>query len=283
VSGRVVRVAVVDDEAIARERLCRLLAREPNLEVVAVCASGSEAVAAITELRPEIAFLDIRMPGMDGFGVIRALRATEDAAGDASLPLFVFVTAFDDHAVHAFDVHAVDYVLKPIDPARLGEAVERARTRLGREGLQRRHAELVRRLTGLIAEVEAGIVAPPATVEPAEAAGRAERLLVRAGERLFFIRAEEIDWIEAAGNYARLHVGAKTHLVRETMTRLAERLDPSRFLRIHRSTIVNVERVREMQPWGSGEYVVFLQDGTQLRLSRWYRERVLATLPRLVR
>ncbi len=280
-----VRVVVVDDEELARERLRRLLEREPDVAVVAECANGKEAVREVLARRPDVLFLDVQMPGLDGFGVLRALRAEADAGGTGAgpLPLVVFVTAFDEHALRAFDVHAVDYVLKPIDPDRFRDAVARARARHAQADSARRLRELQR----LLEHVEA----PGAPREPEEAAEAtlqraaprsADRLLVRSQERLFFVRTAEIDWIEAAGNYAKLHVGGRTHLIRETMARLEEGLDPARFARIHRSTIVNLDRVREMEPWFSGEYLVVMEDGTQLRMSRWYRERVLGrfgTLP----
>jgi two-component system LytT family response regulator len=272
-----VRVVVVDDEELARERLRRLLEREPDVVVVAECANGKEAVREVLARRPDVLFLDVQMPGLDGFGVLRALRAEADAggAGAGPLPLVVFVTAFDEHALRAFDVHAVDYVLKPIDPDRFRDAVARARARHAQADSARRLRELQR----LLEHVEA----PGSPREPEEAAEAtlqraaprsADRLVVRSQERLFFVRTAEIDWIEAAGNYAKLHVGGRTHLIRETMSRLEEGLDPGRFARIHRSTIVNLDRVKELRPWFAGDYLVALHDGTELKLSRGYRAKL---------
>jgi two-component system, LytTR family, response regulator len=240
------RALIVDDEALARQRLRRLLEREGDVEVAGECAGGAAAVASIRARAPDVVFLDVRMPEVDGLEVARAV------AGAEPRPLFVFVTAFDTHAVHAFDVEALDYLVKPVEPARLGRAVARVR------------------------EACAARAMPPAPAGPPPTAGAAplERLLVKADGRMFFVSVADIDYVEARGNYARLHVGPRTHLVRETMAALERRLDPRRFARIHRSTIVNLDRVREMAPWFSGDYRVRLLDGTELRLSRWYWERL---------
>lgn len=279
-----IRAAIVDDEELARDRLRRLLEREPDVEIVAEAAGGRDAVERILSTRPDVVFLDVKMPGLDGFGVLRALRA--DASGEAgsagALPLVVFVTAFDEHALRAFEVHAADYVLKPIDPDRFGEVVERLRGRHREADVSRRYRELLRLLDQV--EEPARPAEPPA--EAAEAtlqrgeSRAADRLLVKSREKLFFVRTAEIDWIEAAGNYVKLHAGSRAPLVRETMSRLEETLDPGTFVRIHRSTIVNLDRVQEMEPWFSGEYLVTMADGTQLRMSRWYRDRVLGRFGR---
>jgi two-component system, LytTR family, response regulator len=248
-NGRV-RVLVADDEPLARERLRTLLAREDWVELVGECPNGTEAIDAITRLKPDLVFLDIQMPGASGFEVI-------EAVGPGRMPLVVFVTAFDQYALRAFDVHALDYLLKPFDRERFHDALVRARQNLER----RSNGDLERRLLELVQDL-------------APSAQRLERFVIKAGGRVFFVRADEIDWIEAAGNYVKLHVGSDAHLFRETMNSLETQLNPDTFFRIHRSHIVNIERVKELQPWFNGEYVVFLRNGTRLTLSRGYREKL---------
>jgi two-component system, LytTR family, response regulator len=244
------RVVIADDEPLARERLRTLLADQPWVQIVAECKNGTEAVDAVTRLRPDLVFLDIQMPGSNGFEVI-------DAIGAARMPLVIFVTAFDKYALRAFDVHAVDYLLKPFDRERFEQALIRARDQLER----RTNGDFERRLLELVQDLK--------PVTP-----RLERFVIKSGGRVFFVRADEIDWIEAAGNYVKLHVGADAHLFRETMNALEAQLDPDTFFRIHRCHIVNIERVKELQPWFNGEYVVFLRNGTRLTLSRGYREKL---------
>lgn len=245
------RVMIVDDEELARQRIRRLLAREADVEVVGEASDGIQAVESIHSLAPDLVFLDVQMPEVDGFAVLERLRPH-------GTPAVVFVTAHDDYALRAFDVHAVDYLRKPFDATRFREAFARARRRLaGAEAEERARA-----LDALLDQIRSQ---PPRS---------RERLMVRSDGRLYFVRVDDIDWVEAAGNYVKLHVGRETHLMRETMAGIEKMLDPSRFLRIHRSAIVNLDRVREMQPWFSGEYTVILRDGTQLRLSRVYRDRL---------
>ena len=246
-----VRVLIVDDEELARQRLQRLLASEEDVEIIGEAADGVQAVDSIRRLMPDLVFLDVQMPEVDGFAVLERLRPRP-------APAIIFVTAHDDYALRAFDVHAVDYLRKPFDAARFQEAFSRARQRLAGSGAE----DQARKIDALLAQVESQ---PPRS---------RERLMVRTDGRLYFVRIDDIDWIEAAGNYVKLHVGRETHLMRETMMGIEKMLDPTRFLRIHRSAIVNLDRVREMQPWFSGEYTVILRDGTQLRLSRVYRERL---------
>jgi two-component system LytT family response regulator len=243
-------VLIADDEPLARERLRTLLAREEWLEVVAECPNGPAAIESIGRLQPDLVFLDVQMPGATGFDVI-------EAVGAARMPLVVFVTAFDKYALRAFDVHALDYLLKPFDRERFQQALERARQQLER----RTNGDLERRLLELVQDLK-------------PSSQRLERFVVKSGGRVFFVRADEIDWIEAAGNYVKLHVGSDAHLFRETMNTLEAQLDPDVFYRIHRSHIVNIERVKELQPWFNGEYVVFLRNGTRLTLSRGYREKL---------
>jgi two-component system LytT family response regulator len=245
-----VRVVLADDEPLARERLRTLLAPEDWLEIVAECPNGTAAIESIERLHPDLVFLDVQMPGATGFEVI-------EAVGPDRMPLVVFVTAFDQYALRAFDVHALDYLLKPFDRDRFQQALGRARQQLER----RPTGDLERRLLALVQDLK-------------PAAQRLERFVIKSGGRVFFVRADEIDWIEAAGNYVKLHVGADAHLFRETMNALESQLDADTFFRIHRSHIVNIERVKELQPWFNGEYVVFLRNGTRLTLSRGYREKL---------
>lgn len=292
-----VRVLIVDDESLSRQRIRRLVQSEPDAEVIGECENGVEAVAAIREQRPDVVCLDVQMPELDGFGVLNQL-------GDGPAPKVLFVTAYDEHALRAFDVHAVDYVLKPVDADRFRTAFERAR---------RAHQEsvAVNRLGQLLDTVRrvsdgspaiAGEYAPPAALggssdhgagngatngstnggmqvaanggNGAAASQYASRILVKHDGRMFFVKVGDIDWIEADRNYVRLHVGNTAHTIRERISHIEETLDPRIFARIHRSTIVNLNRVREMQQWFSGDYVVILENGARLRLSRHYRDRV---------
>jgi len=257
------RVVVVDDEPLARSGMCGLLARDPELSVVAQCADGAEAVAAIAGLKPDLVLLDVQMPEMDGFEVLRAV-------GPARMPVVVFVTAFDRFALRAFDVAAVDYLLKPFDDERFDLAVARAKhaVRNAEAG------ELGRRLMRLVERQGAPAEAAPST-EPAR---HASRLVVKSAGRTVFVRVEEVDWIEADDYYAKLHVAGKTHLLRETMGSLEARLDPARFFRVHRSAIVNLDRVREVQFLFRGEHVVILHDGTKLKLGRSRLEKLESML-----
>jgi two-component system LytT family response regulator len=258
------RVVIVDDEPVARQRLRRILAREQGVEIVAECANGREAVSAVATHAPDLLVLDVQMPELDGFGVLAALPANQ-------MPLVIFVTAFDHHAVRAFDVHAVDYVLKPIEPDRLREAVARARRERGRAEVAQQHARL-RDLLSSFAILEQPVKPP---TEQARAEGPSvERFLVKANGRMFFVNTPDVDWIEADGNYVRLHVGSASHMIRETIAAVERSLPPSRFARIHRSAIVNLDRVVEMRQWSSGDYIVILANGVRLKLSRTYRQNI---------
>jgi two-component system LytT family response regulator len=245
-----VRVLIADDEPLARQRLQMLLDTEEWIEVVAECGDAASAKASIESLHPDLVFLDVEMPGASGFELI-------DAIGPERMPFFIFVTAFDTYALRAFDVHALDYLLKPFDRERFRTALLRARDQLER----RSAGDLERRLIELVHGLK-------------PAAPTLERFVVKTSGRVFFIRASEIEWIEAAGNYVKLHAGTETHLFRETMNTVEAKLDPDVFYRIHRSHIVNIERVRELQPWFNGEYVVCLKSGARLTLSRGYREKL---------
>jgi two-component system, LytTR family, response regulator len=246
-----IRAIIVDDEPLARERVRLMLAEHDDVEIVAECGTGPAAVEAIEELQPDLAFLDVHLPGMDAFGVL-------DAVGPGAVPAVVFVTAHDRHAVRAFDAHALDYLLKPFDADRFAVAMDRVRGTLGAHS----ERELEQRLEKLLQEMSTRPRYP-------------SRLTVRTGTRISFVPVEEIDWIEAEANYARLHSGDKTHLVRETMSGLEERLDPAHFVRIHRSTIVRIDRIREVEANAQGEYVVVLHDATRLTSSRGYRRKLV--------
>ncbi len=258
-----IRVMIVDDEAPAREGLRLRLRDEPDVEVVGEHASAASALAALAHERPDLLFLDVPMPGVDGFGLV-------ERAGALPLPMIVFVTAHEEHALRAFGVRALDYVLKPVERERLREAVARAREQLARV----RKGELADRVRGLLAELGPDDAAAPAPAAPAGL----DRIPVRRDGTIHFVATADIDWIDAAGDAVRLHAGRATHLVATSMGEILSRLDPRRFVRIHRSTIVNVERVRELQPYFHGEYVVVLQDGTKLKLSRGQRRAVARLL-----
>jgi two-component system, LytTR family, response regulator len=245
-----IRTLVVDDEPMGRERVLSLLQQEDDVEVIGECSDGTQAIAAIQQHSPDLVFLDVQMPGANGFGVI-------DAVGADRMPNVIFVTAYDEYALKAFEYHALDYLLKPFNRDRFKETLKHARASLER----RRAGDLGRRLLALVNDIKPD-------------APRLERLVVKSGGRVFFLRTDEIDWIEAAGNYVRLHLGEESHLFRETMNRMEGRLDVRRFVRIHRSRIVNTERIKELQPWFNGEYVVILRNGTRLTLSRGYRDRL---------
>jgi two-component system LytT family response regulator len=251
-----IRALVVDDEPLARDRVTSLLQQEADVEVIGACHDGTQAVAAIHNQAPDLVFLDVQMPGHNGFEVIEAVGADR-------MPTVIFVTAYDEYALRAFEVHALDYLLKPFGRERFRETLRHARASLER----RRAGDLGRRLLALVNDIKP---------EPS----KLERLVVKSGGRVCFLRTDQIDWIEAAGNYVRLHLGEESHLFRETMTRMEARLDTRQFVRIHRSRIVNTDRVKELQPWFNGEYVVVLQSGTRLTLSRGYRDKLQEQLKR---
>lgn len=244
-----IRTMIIDDEPLARERVKRFLRDEDEIEIIGECSNGVDAVGAIKEKKPDLVFLDIQMPEKNGFEVIRSLSGKY-------LPTVVFVTAYDQYALQAFDVHALDYLLKPFTRERLHRAVMRAREQI--DG--KRFGRIDERLTSLIADLKTE-------------KKYLERLVIKTTGRVFFLKSDEIDWIEAAGNYVKLHVGRETHMIRETMNGIETKLDPDRFLRIHRSTVVHIDRIKELHPMFSGDYAVILRDGTELALSRNYRER----------
>jgi two-component system LytT family response regulator len=245
-----VRAVIVDDEPLARERLRSLLAERPGYALVAECPDGEAAVEAIGRERPELVFLDVEMPGLDGFGVLEAL-------GDEVPPHVVFVTAYDRYAVRAFDVRALDYLLKPIQRPRFDEALSRLEARRAGPG----GAEAWAAIQDLLRELRAG-------------RGYPARLVVRSGAQVAFVPTDEVEWIEADGNYARIHARGRDYLLRETMNALDARLDPHRFVRIHRSAIVSVDRISAVEPYFHGEYVVTLAGGRRLIASRTHAARL---------
>jgi two-component system, LytTR family, response regulator len=248
------RVLLVDDEPLVRQGIRDFLTGEPDVVIVGECGNGVEALETIARERVDLVFLDIQMPELDGVGVAAALTAQDG-------PAVVFVTAYSEHALRAFEVNAVDYVLKPFDRERFRAALDRARTRLAAG----ERTELAGRLAAVLAELQ-------------RSRGYAQRILVRSDGRIRLVPVGEVDWIEAADNYVRVHAGAERHLVRETMVAMEARLDPARFARIHRSTIVNLARIRELQPTFNGEYAVLLHTGAKLTLSRGYRDALRSRL-----
>jgi len=243
---------IIDDERPARRKIRRFLESEPDIEVLGELGGGQEAVEAIRQQRPDLVFLDVQMPGLDGFGVTSALDFEP-------LPQIVFVTAHDQFALRAFEVHALDYLLKPFDQDRFRKVMERARAYLTRD----RHSDandLDERINRLLEEMRAG-------------ARFIERLLINSGDRAFFLQVDRIDRVEAAKNYVRIHAGADAYLLRGTIDGLQRKLDPARFLRVNRSQLVNIDSIKELQPWFHGEYRIILKDGTELMWSRRYLDR----------
>ena len=249
-----VRALIVDDEAVARRGIRQHLRSESDIEVVAESEDGASAIAAIAELKPDLVFLDLQMPGIGGFEVV-------ESVGLSRMPAVIFVTAYDQFSLRAFDVHAVDYVLKPIDPTSFATAIQRARRRLGSmDPLGERIAAVLKDLNR----------SPPSAWS--------KRLAIRNGGRVIVIEARDIDHCESDGNYVDVHVGAKVHVMRETLTALESRLDPTQFVRISRSSLINIERVRELHPTDSGDFVAVMADGTHVPGSRRYREAIDALL-----
>ncbi|WPB73006.1 LytTR family DNA-binding domain-containing protein [Archangium violaceum] len=259
------RVLVVDDEPLARANLCGLLGKVPDVAQVRECAGGREAIDAILAEPPDLVFLDVQMPEVDGFAVIREV-------GPERMPAVIFVTAHDRYAVRAFEVNALDYLLKPFHDARFRQALERARQVLG----SGRDREIIQRLSALLSGHLTAVPAPPPAALPST--GYLERLVVKTDERVELVPVEQIDWCEAEGNYVVLHVGRRSPMIRETLSQVEQWLDPRRFLRIHRSTLVNVERIRHLEPGIERGHVVVLADGTRLRLSPGRKAHVEALL-----
>ena len=245
-----IRALIVDDEALARERIRDMLHGDPEIEVIGECANGREALETIKKKSPELVFLDIQMPGKNCLDIL-------DSLGPDCIPAVIFVTAYDQYAVRAFEVHALDYLLKPFDQARFKKALERAKAQItaGQRG------EIGQRIMSALEQIK---------TRP----DYLERLVVKTNGRVFFVKTSEIDWLEAEGNYVRLHSGKESYLLRETITSLESQLDPKVFMRVHRSAIVNINQIQELQPWFHGEYRVMLNSGIELTLTRSYKDRL---------
>jgi two-component system LytT family response regulator len=252
-----IRVLIVDDEPLARKRLRELLKDDSEIVIVGECANGAETLSATREVAPDLIFLDVQMPGIDGLAVSESLN------GSGS-PLVVFVTAYEQYAVRAFDAQAVDYLLKPFDRARFTRALGRAKERLR----EKDRYDVNRRILGLLSEIK-------------DKPQYLDRLVIKNNDRVFVLKTDEIDWIEAEGNYVRIHFGKQSSLMRETLTRLAEQLDPRKFPRIHRSRLVNIDHIQELQPWSHRDWRIILRSGAELRLSRNYRDRLHQLLGKL--
>lgn len=246
---KTIRVMIVDDEPPARRNLRALLKRDADIALVKECGNGQDAVESIRALQPDLVFLDVQMPELDGFAVLEQLVGHP-------LPAIIFVTAYDQYALQAFEVSALDYLLKPFSDERFRKALEQAKRQIAQQDA----SELGKKLLRLMGEVKA------------DAPRYVTRLMVKTTGRVIFVRTDEIDWIEAQDNYVRLHTGGKAHLLRQTMNELEASLNPAQFTRIHRSTIVNLDRVKELHPHFNGESLVVLADGTELKLTRSRRE-----------
>ncbi len=244
-----IRCVIVDDEPLAREGLRSIAEKDRGLELIGDCSNGIQAIEFISQHNPDLVFLDIQMPEMDGFAVLNELKREK-------LPYIIFVTAYDKYAVQAFDVHALDYLLKPVDEERFERAVERARS------MMRSDSEWTAHITAFLQEMDS------------QKKRYLDRIVIKEDGRIFLIHADAVEWIEAKGNYALIHAGKKSHLIREAMSSLESQLNPQQFFRIHRSTIVNIDRVRELQSLFHGDCRVILQDGTRLLMSRRFRDKL---------
>lgn len=256
-----IRTLIVDDEPLARRNLRLLLEKDPEIEIVDECRNGREAVQAVNNLVPDLIFLDIQMPEMDGFQVIATVGAERIHA-------IIFVTAFDQYALKAFEVHALDYLLKPFDDARFNKALQQAKLQIEQREINKTSKKLLALLEDRESRREHSLREKPYLT----------RLMVKLANRVVLLKVNEIDWIQADGNYAKLHVGRKAHLLREKMHDLETQLDPQKFVRIHRSIIVNLDRIKELHPHFNGDYIVVLEDGVQLKLSRSRREQLESRL-----
>lgn len=248
------RTLIIDDELLSRKKIRAFLEEYPEFQVVGECADGDQALADIKSHKPDLIFLDVQIPGRNGFEVLDGLE-------DQCTPAVIFVTAFDKYAVRAFEVRALDYLLKPFNKARFAEALHRFRER----GARLSGAERKEELKALLREIQ-------------RESRESERIVVKSGSRSIFLRQGSIEWVEAQGDYVKLHSGKESHLLRETMNALSNRLDPSRFIRIHRSRIVNLDYIREIRPLWGGDGVVLMRDGTELTMSRTYRANLQAAL-----
>lgn len=245
-----IRTLIVDDEQLARERLLSLLEGDPDIEIMGECSSGKEAIAAIKTESPDLVFLDVQMPEGDGFDVLESIDFH-------TMPIVVFVTAYDQYAIRAFDVHALDYLLKPFDQTRFEQALVRAKS----EVVLRNNTNVNQKLLSMLEHIESH-------------KKELDRILVKSSGKVFFLKFDEIDWVESAGNYVKLHVGSESHLLRETMGEMERKLGNEKFVRIHRTVIVNLDRIKELQPWFNGEYIVILNNGMKLTASRGYKKKL---------
>lgn len=245
-----IRVIIVDDEPLAREGLRMRLEHESDVEVIGECSNGREAILAIERDRPDLAFLDVQMPRFGGFDVIKTVGADR-------MPYVIFITAYDEYAFRAFEVHALDYLLKPVDGYRFKAAIERARNQIRADSIETLNQKLRHLVADLGTEKK-----------------HIERVAIKSNGRVLLLAVDEIDWVEAADNYVKLHAGRESHLLHATMSSLESKLDPRIFLRIHRSTIVNISRIRELHPMFHGEYKVVLKNGAQLTSGRSYRSKL---------
>jgi two-component system LytT family response regulator len=246
---------IVDDEPLARKFVRRMLEKHSAVEIVGECGNGNEAATAIKEKKPDLVFLDVQMPEMDGFTTLETLSAQ-------SLPQIVFVTAYEQYAIRAFEIYALDYLLKPFDQPRFDKAM----TRVYEKNVDREQANTERKQIAALLE------------NVSQKSPYLERLVVKTGGRIIFLKTSEIDWIQADDKYAHLHTGNKSHLVRQTLGALEAQLDPQKFIRIHRSAIVHIERIQELQPMFAGEHTVVLENGTKLTLSRSYKNKLFEIL-----
>jgi two-component system, LytTR family, response regulator len=249
-----IRAVIVDDEELGRDRIQSLLSEHRDIHVAGVCSDGMSAIETIEREKPDIVFLDVQMPEMNGFDVLRGLDMER-------MPAVVFVTAHDGYALQAFEIHALDFLLKPFDQARFEKALDRARAQLSTT----KDAQLDPKILSLIEDLRGDKKYP-------------ERLIVKSSGRVFFIRTDEIDWVEASGNYVKVHARDDSHLLRESMKNMEGKLDPKAFVRIHRSAIVNIDRIKELEPWFHGEYIVIMRDGTRLTASRVFSDRLSALI-----
>ena len=254
------RVIIADDERLARKKLHILLESEPEVQVVAECEDGRQTISAIHAHLPDLLLLDIQMPDLDGFQVLNEVPSGE-------MPVVIFTSAYDQYAIRAFEAHALDYLLKPFDQERLHHSIERACSEVRKSG----DREITHRIMDLLSRVRSETRSGP---EPEG------RLVIRAKGRVIFLNLDEIDWVEAAANYVRLNVGKESYFFRETISRIAERLNPDLFIRIHRSTIVNVRKIKELIPVNSGEYIVILKTGKELSCSRGHRAGLQSVIDR---
>ena len=257
-----IKTLIVDDEPLARRNLRLLLEQDPQIKILDECRNGREAIQAINATNPDLIFLDIQMPEMDGFDVLESVGAEQ-------IHSIIFVTAYDQYALKAFEVHALDYLLKPYDDVRFNKALAAAKAQVE----QREINKLSKKLLALLEERESKRVEP-------QKERYLSRIMIKLTNRVILLKVGDVDWIEADGNYVKLHVGQKSHLLREKMQDLEAQLNPQKFVRIHRSTIVNLDRVKEMHPHFNGDYILVLEDGAQLKLSRSRRELVEMRLKR---